>query len=96
MDIKSFQTMNAYTANALFADTASVQNSPKETPDVEPNAGRPQTVQEAFQVNITQQALALQTENTADLSQKTRNSSQLNKSSSPNSLRSHSRPAGLI
>lgn len=67
MNINSIQGMNAYTANVLKADTASVQNNNKEATGVEPNKERTQTVQEAFQVDITQQALALQAENTEDL-----------------------------
>ena len=66
MDIKSIQGMNAYTTNALTADTTAVQNNIKETQDVKTNTESTQTNQEAFQVNITQQALALQAENTAD------------------------------
>ncbi len=67
MDINSIQGMNAYTANVLMADTVSVQNNNKEATGVEPNKERTQTVQKAFQVDITQEALALQTENTEDL-----------------------------
>ena len=67
MGIQNIQGMNAYTANALITDTASVQNSPKEKTDVETNMERTPATQEAFQVNITQQALALQAENTEDM-----------------------------
>jgi len=64
MDINSIQGMNAYTANVLMTDTASVQNNNKEATGVEPNKESTQPVQEAFQVDITQEALALQTKNT--------------------------------
>jgi len=66
MDIKSIQGMNAYTTNALTAGTTAVPNNIKEKPDVKTNTESTQTNQDAFQVNITQQALALQAENTAD------------------------------
>ncbi|WP_289020604.1 hypothetical protein [Desulfobacter postgatei] len=66
MDIKSIQGMNAYTANTLTTDTADVQNNLKEKQDVKTNTENTQTTQEAFQVNITQQALELQAENTEE------------------------------
>ena len=67
MDINSIQGMNAYTANVPMADTASVRNNNKEATGIEPNKESTQPVQEAFQVDITQEALALQAENTDDL-----------------------------
>lgn len=67
MNINSVQGMNAYTANALMADTASVQNNNKDATNVELDKEPIQPVQEAFQVNITQEALALQAENAEDL-----------------------------
>lgn len=63
MDIKNIQGMNAYTANTLTAD---VQNNLNEKQDVKTNTESTQTTQEAFQVNITQQALELQAENTEE------------------------------
>lgn len=67
MDMNSIQGINAYKANVRMADTASVRNNNKEATGVEPNKENTQTVQKAFQVDITQEALALQTENTEDL-----------------------------
>lgn len=67
MDMNSIQGINAYKANVRMADTASVQNNNKEVTGVEPNKESTQTVQKAFQVDITQEALALQAENTEDL-----------------------------
>nr|WP_320014530.1 hypothetical protein [uncultured Desulfobacter sp.] len=67
MNINNIQGMNAYTANVLMADTVSVQNNNKEATGVEPNEESIQPVQEAFQVDITQEALALQAKNTEDL-----------------------------
>lgn len=64
MDINSIQGMNAYTANALMADTTSVRNNNKEATGVELNKASSQPIQEAFQVDITPEALALQSENT--------------------------------
>ena len=66
MDINSIQGMNTYTANLRMADTGSVQNNNKEVTG-EPNKESPQPVQEAFKVDITPEALALQAENTEDL-----------------------------
>jgi len=67
MDINSIQGMNTYTANMRMTDTGSVQNNNKEATGVEPNKESPQPVQEAFKVDITREALALQAENTEDL-----------------------------
>ena len=67
MDINSIQGINAYTANTLMSDTGSVQNNNKEVTGVEPIKENTQTLQEAFQVEITQQALTLQAQNTDDL-----------------------------
>lgn len=67
MDINSIQGMNSYTANLRMADTGSVQKNNKEATGVEPNKESTQPVQEAFKVDITQEALALQAENTEDL-----------------------------
>ncbi len=67
MDMNSIQGMNAYTANVLMANTVSAQNNNKEATGVEPNKESTQPVQEAFHVDITQEALALQAENTEDL-----------------------------
>ena len=67
MNITSIQGMNAYTANTLMSDTASVQNNNKEATDVDPIKESTQPPQEAFQVEITQQALTLQAQNTKDL-----------------------------
>lgn len=66
MDMNIIQGMDAYTANVLMADTVSVQNNIKEVTGVEPNKESTQPVQEAFQVDITREALALQAENTED------------------------------
>ncbi|NDY73003.1 hypothetical protein DO021_16410 [Desulfobacter hydrogenophilus] len=66
MNIDSIQGMNAYTANALMTNTASEQNNYKEATGVEPIEKSPQASQEAFQVEITQQALTLQAQNTED------------------------------
>lgn len=70
MDMNSIHGMNAYTANVPMADTASVRNNNKEATSIEPAKESTQPVQEAFQVNITQEALALQTQNTEDLAKK--------------------------
>lgn len=70
MDINSIQGMSAYAANALMAKTASVQSNNKEVTNAELYKEGTQTVQEAFQVDITQEALALQAENPEDLAQK--------------------------
>ena len=70
MDINSIQGMSAYAANAQVAKTASVQNNNKEVTNAELYKEGTQTLQEAFQVDITQEALALQTENPEDLAQK--------------------------
>lgn len=67
MNINSIQGMNAYTSNALTADTTSVQSNNKESTGLQADKDSSQTLQEAFQVDITQQALALQAENTEDL-----------------------------
>ncbi|WP_462268354.1 hypothetical protein [Desulfobacter sp.] len=67
MDINSIQGMNTYTANLRMADTGSVQKNNKEAAGVEPNKESAQPVQEAFKVDITKEALALQAENTEDL-----------------------------
>jgi len=67
MDINSIQGMNTYTANLRMADAGSVQKNNKEATGVEPNKESTQPVQEAFKVDITQEALALQAENTEDL-----------------------------
>ncbi|MGM0654609.1 MAG: hypothetical protein ACQETR_04695 [Thermodesulfobacteriota bacterium] len=67
MDINSIQGMNTYTANLRMADTGSVQKNNKEATGVEPNKESTQPVQEAFKVDITREALALQAENTEDL-----------------------------
>ena len=66
MDMNIIQGMDAYTANVLMADTVSVQNNITEVTGVEPNKESTQPVQEAFQVDITREALALQAENTED------------------------------
>lgn len=73
MNINGIQGTNAYTANALMADTTSVQNNNKEATGVEPVKESSQTRQEAFQVEITQQALRLQAESTKDLAPKNPN-----------------------
>ncbi|NWH04347.1 hypothetical protein [Desulfobacter latus] len=64
MDINSIQGMKAYTTNVRLTDTASVQTNNKEATSVEPNKEITQSVQEAFKVEITPEALALQAENT--------------------------------
>jgi len=64
MDINNIQGMNAYTAGARMADTASVRNINKDATEIEPDKASPRITQEAFQVDITREALALQTENT--------------------------------
>ncbi|MGD9824398.1 hypothetical protein [Desulfobacter sp.] len=69
MNINSIQGMNAYTANALMADTTSVQNNTKEATSVDLNKASSQPVQEAFKVDITPEALALQSENTEALAE---------------------------
>ena len=69
MDINSIQTLNAYTANAQMADTATVQNNNKETTAVAAGKESTQTLQEAFQVDITPQALTLQAQNKQDMAQ---------------------------
>jgi len=69
MNINGIQGMNAYTANVLMADTVSIRNTNKEATGVEPNKESIQPVQEAFQVDITQEALALQAKNTEDQEQ---------------------------
>ncbi len=68
MNINNIQGMNAYKANLLMADTASVQNKNKET-GVEPNKESTQPVQKAFQIDITQEALALQAKSTENLAE---------------------------
>ncbi len=67
MDINSIQGMNVYTANALMANTTSVRNNTKEATSIELNTASSQPVQEAFKVDITPEALALQSENTEAL-----------------------------
>lgn len=69
MNINNIQGINAYTANTLMTDTGSVQKNTGETTGVEPNKDSIQPRQEAFQVEITQQALALQAENTESTSE---------------------------
>lgn len=67
MNISSIQGMNAYTANAQMAETAPVQNNTKEaTAPAADNEKSTQTPQEAFQVEITPQALTLQTQKQQD------------------------------
>ncbi|WP_020590138.1 hypothetical protein [Desulfobacter curvatus] len=68
MDINNIQGMNAYKANTLMADTASVRNdNNKEATGTEPNGESTRTLQEAVQVEITQQAMTLQAERKKDL-----------------------------
>jgi hypothetical protein len=70
MNITGIQGMNAYTANAQMADTASVQNNNKEATATPPiNKESSQALQEAFQVEITPQALTLQAQKKQDPAQ---------------------------
>ncbi|WP_321493528.1 hypothetical protein [uncultured Desulfobacter sp.] len=64
MDINAIQGMNVYTANALKSDTTLARKN--EISDLELNKESAKTVPEAFQVNITQEAIALQTGKTED------------------------------
>lgn len=70
MNINNIQGMNAYTANARMSDTASVQNGYKQTTGTELNEGNTQTLQQAFQVEITQEAMTLQTQRQEDMAEK--------------------------
>lgn len=63
MDINSIQGLNAYTANSLTTETASTRNTNKEAAGAEPDREKTQPHQEAFQVEITEQAMTLQTQN---------------------------------
>jgi len=67
MNITSIQGMNAYTANTQMAETASVQNDNKEASAPPNNKESTQTRQEAFQVEITPQALTLQAQKQQEL-----------------------------
>nr|WP_319394923.1 hypothetical protein [uncultured Desulfobacter sp.] len=74
MNITGIQGLNAYTANAQMADTAPVQNNNKEaTAATDINKENAQTLQEAFQVEITPQALTLQSQKQQDLAQEEQN-----------------------
>ena len=69
MDINNIQGMNAYTAYSVSADTTSVRNNNTQAVGAEFNKQTAPADQEAFQVNITQEALSLQTENTEEPAQ---------------------------
>ncbi len=74
MNIAGIQGLNAYTANAQMADTAPVRNNNREaTPATDINKENPRTRQEAFQVEITPQALTLQAQKQLDLAQEEQN-----------------------
>nr|WP_320193309.1 hypothetical protein [uncultured Desulfobacter sp.] len=72
MNIYSIQGMNAYTANTQMADTASVQNTNKQATetDTELTPQSTQTLQQAFQVEITQEAMTLQSQKEENLAEK--------------------------
>ncbi|WP_321416113.1 hypothetical protein [uncultured Desulfobacter sp.] len=70
MNIYNIQGMNAYTANAPMAEKAPVQNNNKQATDTELNQENTQTLQQAFQVEITQQAMTLQAQKKEDLAEK--------------------------
>ena len=57
MDINSIQGANAYAANRPPADTTLVENQNQEAVATDLNQENTQAVQEAFQVNLTQEAL---------------------------------------
>ncbi|MCG8550411.1 MAG: hypothetical protein MI799_08420 [Desulfobacterales bacterium] len=60
MNIHSIQGMNAYTDNMQVAGTASVRNNNKEETGAQTYQENTQPLQQAFQVEITQQAMTLQ------------------------------------
>ena len=67
MDINTIQGMNTYAAfNTTKADERLVQTN-QETEATNTSIESIQTVQEAFQVDITQEALAMQAQNTGNL-----------------------------
>nr|WP_321395628.1 hypothetical protein [uncultured Desulfobacter sp.] len=70
MDINNIQRMNAYTANAQMTNTASVLNNNKEATAAVTDGESTQTLQEAFQVEITPEALTLQSQRKQDTAQK--------------------------
>lgn len=70
MDISNIQGMNAYATNAQTAYTASVQNDKMEATATAPGKESTPTRQEAFQVEITPQALTLQAQKQQDSTEK--------------------------
>lgn len=98
MDINTIQGMNVYTANALKSDTTLARKN--EISDLELNKDSAKTVPEAFQVNITQEALALQTGKTEDFASEDQKQQMYQEASSllqyAQTQQSQSRPGSLI
>ena len=69
MEINRIQTMKAYAANSQMAETATVQNTNKEATTAVTDKQSTQTLQEAFQVEITPQALTLQAQKDQEMAQ---------------------------
>jgi len=85
MNINSIQGMNAYTSNALMASSTSARNNNTETTGVDLNKASIQPIQEAFQVNITPEALALQSKNTESLANEAQEQTQTLQAQQPQS-----------
>nr|WP_319493340.1 hypothetical protein [uncultured Desulfobacter sp.] len=69
MEINRIQTMKAYAANSQMAETVTVRNTNKEATGVVTDKQSTQTLQEAFQVDITPQALTLQAQREQEMPQ---------------------------